>query len=135
MPGPDINRKLAEHVAERDIKELLALAEEVGVGPEDFAEMVEGLKREEAVLINGAGLRRQLEYVFSTHGPAVEMVKRAKKGILDNMKDYAPPGKLVQCSSCGETEFRSRAKRSGEGWSCTGCWAINDAARDRAGRH
>lgn len=123
---------LAEKFAEREVSELLALAADVGIGPEDFSEEVERLKREEAALVNQAGLRRQLEYIFGTYGPAVEMVRRAKKAIMDNMKDYAPPGKLVQCAACGDTEFRSRAHRVGEGWSCAECWAVNDAARARA---
>jgi formylmethanofuran dehydrogenase subunit E len=128
MAGPDIAGK----VAEREIKELVAIAAEVGIGQEDFAEMVADLKKEEAQAINNSGLQRQLEYIFSTYGPAVEFVKRAKRRVLENMKDYAPPGKLIQCAACGETEFRSRAHRAGEGWSCADCWAINDLARAKA---
>jgi hypothetical protein len=115
---PDV---IGERLARREIEELLALAGEVGLGPEDFAGTVESLKKEEAAALNAAGLRRQLEYIFATYGPSAEMAQRAKRRVLEDMMDYAPPGKLVQCSKCKKTEFRSRAKRDGEGWACKGC--------------
>jgi formylmethanofuran dehydrogenase subunit E len=129
MPDPDnIGKKLAEY----EIKRILALAAELGITPEDFADEVLRLKKEEAQSKNNAGLQAQLEYIFSTYGDSVDFVKKAKKRVTDTMKDYAPPGKLVQCASCGETEFRSRAHRAGEGYACEECWRVNDMARKKA---
>lgn len=127
-PGVDIGGKLAEN----EVTRLLAIAKEIGIKEEDFAEMVERLKKEEASAINRAGLKRQFEYIFQTYGPAVEFVKKARKRILDQMKDYAPPGKLVECGLCGETEFRSRAKRHGERWACEECAKLHEEATEKA---
>jgi transcriptional regulator of acetoin/glycerol metabolism len=55
------------------LKELLRLACDRGVRPEDLDELVHELKSEEAAEINNAGLEAQLAYILEACGGRVEV--------------------------------------------------------------
>jgi len=117
--------KLSDDLLEFHVARLSRLATEHGVGDDALKGQVEAAKAEEAADLNKSGLASQVRYLMESRaraaGRGAEGIEEARRMVMDDMKDYVAPGKLVECSECGTDEFRSIAVLHGQRFLCEDC--------------